>query len=197
MRRLNGDEWSLEMEPAFRRVFAATDPFGQPFETAVQSRALVYPVSYLLDATEFEALIDAARFVGDDMLGVSITETNEPLDAPTARHWVLKYWEGSEYRHLGDVGVLQNAIYSPTGQWGMLLSHEQHGVIGGSRDFMRRFAARFPAFEESVNGFLEYWNENHRRHNADISWLEPLLAHLYGIQSARELMSSHSEPEVP
>lgn len=187
MRQLSGVDWATELEPAFRQVFAATDPFGSPFQPAVSARALLYPVSYLLDAEQFQALADVARSIGDDAICVSITETNKRLDAPDARHWILEHWEWTEYHELGDVGVLENAVYSPIGQWGMLISHEQHAVLGGSERFMQEMAARFPAFQESLGEFLTYWSENSRRHNADVDWVAPLLSHLYGESRARQV----------
>ena len=42
---------------------------------------------------------------------------------------------------------LDTALFSPAGTWGVLVSHEDHAVLGGPPEFMRMVAAEFPATE--------------------------------------------------
>lgn len=188
MERLAPERWESEYGNAFRAVFQSTDPFGAPFTERMTSRCLLYPVPYLLEPEQFDAVVAAARVTGDYRLCISVTEEFDGLSGARAEHYLLDYWEGAEYQRLSAVGVLENAVYSPRGQWGLMMSHEQHAVAGGPRAFLDTLASRFPSFEPSLEEFLQSWAMYHNQRNADVSWLETLLTHLYGREPTREAM---------
>lgn len=188
MRALSNSEWLQSRREAFRGVFATTDAFGKPLQKSMRARALLYPVTYLLDPEQGAAVVGAAREVGDDTFCVSITEGDNDF-TDQSRHWELDYWEMNEYRELPLVGVLENAIYSPRGRWGLLISHEQHAVVGGTPEFIHSLKLQWPRFDESLSEFVKYWAEIKLRRKADTAWLEPLLAHLYGDKFAREAVA--------
>jgi len=134
-----------------------------------------------LQRGQFDALRTAAQDVGDDELCVSITEEFDALDGSQAGHWIINYWEHSEYRDLGRVGVLENAIYSPRGIWGVLISHEDHAIVGAKEQrFIDVLKTHFPEFSAARDEFLAYWSDVKARREADVSWLPSLLQHVYG-----------------
>ena len=195
--RLAPEKWESEYGAAFRAVFQSTDPFGAPLTERMTWRGLLYPVPYLLEPEQFDAVVAAARATGDDRICISVTEEFDGLSGARAEHCLFDYWEGAEYQRLGAVGVLENAIYSPRGQWGLMMSHEQHAVAGGPRIFMDELASRFPSFEASLEEFLQSWAEYRDQRNAEVSWLETLLTHLYGRESAAAAMTKFARMSPP
>jgi hypothetical protein len=161
-------------------VFRSIDPFDAPLREAIGSRAILFPVAYLLDRPQFDAVVTAASLVGDHGICLSITEEFSGDSGAGASHWVLNRWDWHEYRDIGRAGVLENALYSPEGTWGILVSHEQHAVVGGSEPFLKALAAEFPGFRESRVEFLRFWYDLRDRRATDVSWLPELLAHVYG-----------------
>ena len=189
--RLAPEIWERTYGAAFRAVFQSTNPFDTPLTERMTSRGLLFPVPYLLEPEQFAAVVRAAQAVGDDRLCISVTEEFDGLAGTRAEHYLASYWEAAEYQELGEVGVLENAIYSPSGQWGLIVSHEQHAVAGGSRLFLDALASHFPDFDSSLEQFLQTWAEYRQRRKADTSWLEALLTHVYGRERARVEMSRY------
>ena len=189
MERLAPEVWERTYGDAFRAVFQSTDPFDAPLTDRMTSRGLLYPVPYLLEPEQFVAVVAAARTMGDDRLCISVTEEFDGLSGLKAEHYIVNYWEETEYQALGTVGVLENALYSPSGQWGLIISHEQHAVAGGSRSFWDALALSFPDVDSSLEQFLQTWAEHRRRRKADTSWVGTLLTHIYGPERARAEIS--------
>lgn len=185
MERLAPEVWNKVYGSAFRAVFQATDPFDAPLTAEMTARGLLYPVAYLLEPMQFAAVVTAARSVGDECLCLSVTEQFDGVSGTEAVHYIFDYWEGAEYQSLGEVGVLENALYSPSGQWGLLISHEQHAVVGGARMFWDTLVAEFPEIDSSLERFLQTWAGHARRRHVDTSWLSGLLTHVYGPERAR------------
>jgi len=194
VRKLTPAEWLAGGAKGFRTLFRSADPFNQPVRNEVEARALLYPVSYLLDEQEFGAVAAAARAEGDTTLVVSITEEFGGSDAANANHWELSYWEYSEYRALDRVGVLENAIYSPAGHWGLLISHEQHAVAAGTRRFIEALLAENPEWQGSCAAFVDDWRHRSTTQRADVSWVPEVLRHIYGSADAWNRGSPPSSP---
>jgi hypothetical protein len=182
--------WSGAYEAALRSIFQSLDPFDAPLSPRVACRALLYPVGYLLDRSQFEALFIAAQSVGDREICLSLAESPVPQASREATHWLIDSWDFEEYRELSGVGVLENVLYSPHAKWGMLISQEQHAVVGGDQAFVDALNRSFPSFQSSIQEFMAFWRDNHMRFGTEAGWLGPLLDHLYGPDRRREMLGS-------
>lgn len=49
---------------------------------------------------------------------------------------------------------LNSIIYSASGQWGLMLSDEKFGLLGGEPEFIEDIRAAFPDLDRQVYGFL-------------------------------------------
>lgn len=186
MRTLTSQQWAEECRAALNSVFRTFNPFGTPVADQVRQRAILFPIAYMLDKDQFDALFDAAHAVGDETVCVSVTEGRDKLvKRGDVLDWQVQRWEYEEYRDLPTIGVLENAIFSPRGTWGLLISHEQHAIVAGELLFMRTLAAEFPGYNSASARFLEYWKFEQKRSGADIAWLMPLFTHIYGEESAK------------
>jgi hypothetical protein len=167
----------------FFRAFKDVDPFGEMFMDSIEERQIICPFdSYALDKKQFNALILSIMAVGDK--GFYITEI-EPIDCfgvvvppfyqPRSWHFELPITY-EEYEQIGF--YLETAVYSPTGRWGLMISHEDHAVIGGSKLFINTFNENYPNSKKGYDYFLEMWKANKEQFNSDISWMSKFLEHI-------------------
>lgn len=141
MRELSEHEWDRRAVPPRDRVFAELDAFGSPFADALAARALLFPVPIGLEPRQIEALRAAARDAGDEMIFMEVLR----LSPEEERFWELSTDDGAPYDVVDP--FIDTALFSPAGTWGMIISYEDHAVVGGPPEFMRRLAADFPATE--------------------------------------------------
>jgi hypothetical protein len=149
-RALRRQGWSRRGIPARDRVFAEVDPFGAPFTDGIVARALLFPISYELEHGQIAALADAAQALGDETIFLEVVELAEEEPG--------RYWESSTDGR-GPYDVVENpgletALFSPAGTWGMLISHEDHAVVGGPAGFVQMLAEHFPATELPTQNFF-------------------------------------------
>ena len=121
------------------RVFTTLDPFDAPFSEDVVERGLLFPVSYQLEPAQIAIVRAAAKGVGDE----SIFLESRVDSTPDAFYWEFSADGEGPYDVIES--VLENAIFSSSGKWGMTISEEDHAVIGGVPEFMQMIAESFPA----------------------------------------------------
>jgi hypothetical protein len=80
----------------------------------------------------------------------------------------LSDYESYQALHL----TIENAIYSMSGSWGVLLSHEMHAVVGGEAAFISDFNQMDDSSEEQWSAFLAQWSG--RQH---AKWVESISSH--------------------
>jgi hypothetical protein len=215
-RSLTYDEFLAEAVPCIRRVFANLDPFREPFSTDVPCRMILYrPYLYSLDDDELASLAAAAKSVGDTKFyEVTLTSIAAPIAyrSPNAKDDV-GYASDPTYVFFLDEPTMylerqapfedpqwETALVSGSGQWGLLLSHENVAVVGGSERFLSTLLDSFPGVEvldwegqeratvppaEQVRLFLDDVGAWRR---ADEVWLPAYLTHIYGAEQAETLI---------
>jgi hypothetical protein len=146
VRRLTAEERATEAEPAFSSVFASKDPFGTPFQPDVERKALLYPVSDKLERGQFDALSGAAAAVGEDAAYHLITEL-EDEDMAAALELPLDDYAVYAAAMQASHPLLERALFSRQGTWGLLFSRENHLLAGGPARFIDLLLDRFPAAE--------------------------------------------------
>ena len=136
-------------------VFASTDPFTVPFTETIEAYVVFHPTDgYHLTRSQYEVLLAAARDVGDGHFFVSVVEY-EPDFISEQDHWRCSFPSYDDYLRLPL--VLENAIYSAQSQWGVLVSHEDHALVGGSREFMRHIHDSYPDWREDISRLRSTW----------------------------------------
>jgi len=190
MKQLTERYFQEKLSKVFARVFESNDPFNNPFNPGIHHRAILYPVAYQLEMTELQAIAIAAQAVGDDGFYFSVMERSDELEHVYPWHWYISLNSLEDYYTLSHPFVLENALYSPEGKWGIMISHEQHAVIGGSNLFLDTLIYHFPGSpEEHLEAFLDTWKANHLRVGTNIDWISNLLTHIYGVREAKRLLS--------
>lgn len=200
MRVLTEADFQAELEPILRQVFSTDDPFGQPFTANIPARRIIHEYFYQIESPLLEAIVDAASSIGDS--GFYFSTLWRPKDEVTeeAYHWYIPFEEISTYVTGDDEGlgrslILENVLYSPQGKWGVMMSHEHHGLLGGSQEFMEKVRQLVPNLDLQVFSFLkhwQYWKNEPGSIKAD--WMSGLLTHIYGEELAQIMLKVASLP---
>jgi hypothetical protein len=171
---------------AFRSVFLNPDPFKPCFQPAVEERVLFYPTAgFILDERQFRAVAAAASLLEERHAVVTLTEFLTDTTFLNVDSWRIDLSSWTNYQHLRDKGpiLVENAIYSPSGAWGVLVSQEFHAIVGGKKAFITFLQECLPMSVYATD-FLQCWKGNAQRIDSDTSWISPLLEHLIGQEQA-------------
>ena len=203
MERLSKKADIEQAQTAFDAVFKSSDPFGEPFQDAIRSRILIYEASRPLDRWHFDNIAYAADVAGNTSAFIAVTETAR--DFRKMELWKLDLSDTDEWKRYragkpdAFYNSLENALYSADGTWGLLVSCEDHGLLGGSDEFVQAFLSRNGANAADVVEFLDRWEKIRRGDlklgNAkELEWLlrsvPNVLRHVYGDHGA---IRFHSE----
>ncbi|NIP62845.1 MAG: hypothetical protein GWN01_13120 [Nitrosopumilaceae archaeon] len=71
--------------------------------------------------------------------------------------------------------MTENSIYSVNSKWGILISNEQHILIGGKKPFIEKILTLFPDYDERLSDFLGLWQDYKNEFDTDISWIQTIL----------------------
>ncbi|HAZ45622.1 MAG TPA: hypothetical protein DDW76_15550 [Cyanobacteria bacterium UBA11369] len=85
----------------------------------------------------------------------------------------------------------ENVIYSPNGKWGIVISHEWHGMLGGSVAFIEQIHQSIPNLEQQVYDFIEdrlRRHENGKFGSTVVKTLPKMLMHVYGQTKAEKIL---------
>lgn len=184
MNKLEGRQLENSTQ-VLNRVFIKTDSLGVRFRPEIDRRAILFPIPEKLDEAEWNALIYAVAAIGEDQ--VSLRCFQSVPDPPT---WILAPGEFTKYSILTrEYAFRESAVYSVNGKWGLLISPEDHAVIGGGEKFVTALIEKWPQpIAPQVREFLEHYEGRSRYNEPEPRWLPPLLDHVYGPDEAQRLL---------
>lgn len=188
MRALSEEEFLREAKPVFDRVFVAENPFDPLFTSAIEARMILFPVHNVMDRLIARAIKKASSLVNETSFYLSVLERPDAAEQDRPYHWLIPFSQLEEYRELGYPFVLENAIYSPSGTWGVMFSHARHAVLGGPRQFVQAVTETLPNSVSQVDKFIATWKQNQERFGSNLDWLPRLLEHVYGEERAQEML---------
>ena len=197
-------EFNSKALPALRQVFVNEDAFDQPFSPNVDVRKIVYPCCQNIEPPLINALIDTASRLGDTGCYIFDLWSGEN----DTRHYYISF---SEF-YTAYLGIknsdevkpdelskcqinmslgLENILYSPNGKWGIMISHERHGMLGGSTEFIEGISQVIPNLDTQVYDFIEERlrnSETGKFSTVVLRWLPGLLRHVYGQATAEKIL---------
>jgi hypothetical protein len=170
-----------DLRDAFYRLFKSTDPFQAVAQDDLPTRVVLFPTAgYHLADDQFQALQATLKDLNEPEFFISEIEGPTGLfdvNSPWKRgHWECVNPKFEEYAEL-PIGI-ENALYSGRGTWGILISHEDHGLLVCQQSFWEIFRRRYTGWEEDVKMFVEYWNDLKHETGLTLEWLAPFLSHL-------------------
>jgi hypothetical protein len=204
MYALTEEQYEIEAEPIFQQIFVKVDAFNKPFFPKIIARRIVYPLDNYLEQPFLEALIEAATKVGDigcylsvlwqfegqpNNCYIPLSELLEGYTSPLSEKTI----EG----RLNMCIIPEYILYSAQGKWGLIVSDEHHGMLGGSSEFIEVFYKYLPNLDNQVYDFLERMQDLRPDGSyKKIGWLSDMLSHVYGQESA-EKMLKEMEQRLP
>lgn len=184
MRRIKSIDELNQLHLTFNKVFKTKDPFSEVFTNLIKHRIVLCPTDgYYLDQLQFNALMNAAKLVGDDTFYLSEIEGNSfEKSVNNESQYTFGHWEATcetQYEeYLGAPVVLENAMYSRHARWGVIISHEFHAVVGGDEEFIGKFKEVYPTWRDGLKNFIGQWEYNRKSYNSDVGWLPDFLSYL-------------------
>jgi hypothetical protein len=179
-----------ELQAAERAAAQAFAQIGltaaEPFTSRLAARTLIYPIDYtMLSQPQFEALVNAAALEGDEAAYVVPYASLEAGWSGTYDHRRISL-DFADYKS-GNELILEHLIYPSGANWAIATFDGEFAAAGGSQEFITTLRDPLPDDEEDMAlSFLRDW-EDIGRGGANIDWLYPLVAHLFGDSRANEL----------
>jgi hypothetical protein len=120
-----------------------------------------YPTGgYHLAEHQYNALVEAARDVHDRGFFLTVTEYGKNFLSLGEHYW-CEFPSFLDYKKLVlSLPPLENALYSKEGRWGMLLSHEDHAIVGGDAVFVSKLKDLYPRWKSDLAELQEIWRGN-------------------------------------
>lgn len=174
------NEKTLEkMRPVYWALFKSNDPFVEVFTNTLPSRIILCPTEgYFLTEAQYLTLIRTMKGLGESSFFVSEIE-GEPDFYTSSSHWQVSV-EASYDEYCQLPLYLENAIYSMSGNWGIIISHEEHALFGGNVDAARLYKNNLANWEQGVSQFTQKWEYNRKHYGSEVDWIPRLISHIEG-----------------
>lgn len=153
----------------WKQVFASNNPFGDPFRED-WNVLLFYPTyGYHFEEHQYDALMAAVLQSGAGEALILESEL-ESKSFEAAQSWRMT--PDTQYAEYCEIGIrVENSIWSPSGKWGGMISHELHAIIGGEPDFIKTLLSTAPFAQQEQDELLKFWEDN-----SDVEWLHNIIA---------------------
>jgi len=194
-------EYKVQAEPMLRKIFANDDPFRETFSPNIIERVIVYPCDIDIEPPLLDGLIAAASSIGDK--GCYLTQLIL-FDGHVKHCYILleELSNGSFLKHqkrieagIDMIFYPEYVMYSERGLWGVMVSHEHHGMLGGSPEFIEKIHELVPDLYSQVNLFLDRFQYFKAYGlNPKLGWLPGLLTHVYGQEAAERMLQETGLP---
>lgn len=190
-------EYLTKADPALRQIFINDNPFNCPFSPKVKERRIIYRYNFEITSPLIDAVIVAASNLGDT--GCYFALAGERTGQESVSYVYIDFsdffsiYRNEKHKYYEKIRYffsVENFIYSPQGLWGVLLSHESFGLLGGIPKFIETIEKLIPDINQQVYDFISYFRDFKSRYPklATIDWLPELLNHVYGKETAKKML---------
>ncbi len=158
----------LRLEKSWNEIFKTNNPFSYPFQNSIESISVFYPTNgYYLSEDQFQAISLTAKEFNEEAFAISIIEYEGDCFKKDD-HWICN---NIHYEDYIDMPInLENTIYSLNANWGLIISHEDHAIIGGSKAFIEKLKNNYPGTSEDITILKSEWIDNKNN-----EWLDEIL----------------------
>lgn len=173
-----------ELQKAYYNVFKNKDAFGKMFNNNINEKIILCPTDgYYLNKKQFNALMKTIQQMEDCSFYLSEVEGDCFLENfNTKNNYELGHWEltleTSYDAYKSNPLILENALYSSKGTWGVIISHEDHAVLGGSDNFMKLFKQSYLEWDRGLENFIIMCEYSRTHYKSDLSWLPDFLSYI-------------------
>jgi len=162
--------------------------FGELFTLSMTSRAIICPITPKLTSEVLNAVLTALTTIGDNGFYVSCLSWSS--NTQDIGHWFFPTEDANVYNDNNYIfSVLDNAIFSPRGLWGLIGTTESYGIVGGSEIFVEKLFGYLPGSPEThLEEFIEDCRYERDFHGNDLVWFPGFIQNVYGKEKALELL---------
>jgi hypothetical protein len=177
------------LKPILDQVFWNHPLFGALPVSSFDKQAILFPVNFHLKENELNAVLTAMQTIGDQAFYISLIERYDE-EQGYINDWYIPQNDYETYFNLeGYFKVLENVIYSKSGQWGIKLAMDQHAIVGGSNLFIDTlFNHLSKTLDEQTHDYLVDCKYYHEVYGHNISWLFNFLTTIYGQDLAKSFL---------
>lgn len=193
-RPLTKEQVRDEARPVFNKVFEIDQTSPLPTLPVFVNRAILCPINFKLGEDELYSLSKAIREIGDSGFYLSMLERLK--DPDWNQDWWIPIDNIGAYGELNSIwGLLENTMYSPSRQWGIVFTTDPYAIIGGTDLFMTAFFnhSRRSA-EEHLQAFIGECKYIRDELGHKLEILPKLLSTIFGPQKALTLMAENELP---
>ncbi len=195
--KLSSQDELTSAERAFRTVFKTTETFVNPFQTEITKCVILFSEPYALEGKYLNAIGRSALESGDTNIAyISLIEGLSGNEFSSRFHWSFDLFDYpyEELRKDEDwFPLMENAIYSLNGAWGIIFSEYGHAIIGGSNLFFDALERQVPQIHEDVYLFLAEIKVDIESSRKTVpyfqGWLPNLLSSIYGSSQAATMLA--------
>ena len=193
--KLTSNKEIQKARDAYFSVFQNRSPYRAPFREDTAVRAMIYPVDTYPDDDLYFAIANAVSEIGEDEAYFSTIMTVTEDSYFAVDFWKLDLDEypfnDKGMRENGWIALLESTIYSIEGDWGVILTNKQFGLVGGSNPFMDGLRRWVHDLDSQVVRFVDQYWYARQSPGGNSAWLPSLLAHVYGEEKAALLLREH------
>ena len=199
IKAISYSEFETEVLPILNRFFAIENAFSpRPFASDVSAKRILFDwrYKYSVDPPLLLSLIEAAKSIGDS--GFYLRGHVSEKDDIAA--WYVPCSEIESYTQSQDSPLrratsFEQTLFSPSGQWGILTSHETHMLLGSMQQFMNKLKELVPDLDDQVLQFLEHWQYVKNTGGSSSShWLPGLMYQVYGHEEGAQMLQNAGLP---
>jgi hypothetical protein len=181
------------IQAVYDKVFTARDGDEIYFTPMIEKKGIITPIQYTIDKEYVAPFLAAVHSVGEEEFYISTTErvkgvANDwlvPLSAVSLDWGLDNLVEQVQYFQL-----VENAIYSVNGKWGMWFSDGDIALIGGPTNFIDTFyRALGKTIDEMVFKFLHDTRDFQPKARKII--IEERIPNLFGKEEATRYMEMY------
>jgi hypothetical protein len=141
-------------------------------------------------------LVDGLSLLSPELVRATWATFNRPLDYSDHQAWWFSVDDLAPAKDASTFGPTgETALISSSAQWGILISHEDHAIVGGPAAFVEALIEGFPPFEEdggqsvpACDQVTVFLSEVRDGWQDPMRWLPQHLAHVYGNDRAAALL---------
>ncbi len=165
-------------------VFVNAEPFDAPFQPRLEERLLWFGQElWRLSARQYSVITKAAKACGDSFSYLSECSLGEW----NGQQWHVEFDE-NPYDILSTREPpwwVESALFSPSGQWGALISADDFAIVAGNHEVVNVLKAELGDECSNVEAFLAFFQRG--RYSRYLRpRMKALLTHLHGAEKATE-----------
>ncbi len=195
-KKLTAEEYYNEVLPPLKIIFGSIppDPFLKPFTNSIDCKRILFEYNFIPNSEFLKGLqFSVQREYLEETFYLAIVEGLDSIESIPLEVWKISFNSYNDFlinEHTYSI-ALENVIFSLNGNWGIISSHESHGVIGGSEQFINTLKDMLPMLDFQVIQFLNYWKSYHEDFGVNIDWLPTLMEHVYGMETAQKMLKEN------